>query len=150
MMISSSTQTFVKAMLAGLSRYHVVGTFIGGEPDHSFLYSVLARAGIAFPFISASCLAVRTAAHAIIFPTVYNEDWFSIFPCLVHDKVATVGSAKQLVASRESKLTKERVASEELGDLLAEGLMTALHKARARVWIGYCRLFLKSRSPRKC
>ena len=77
-------------------------------------------------FVSGSVLAVDTKAPFGFFPDIYNEDWLFFY---------WNAAAKQLAksSSRAQQLPydpfgdPQRAASQEFGDVIAEGLYTLLH-----------------------
>jgi hypothetical protein len=80
-------------------------------------------------FVSGSVLAVDTKAPFGFFPDIYNEDWLFFY----HD-----AAAKQLASSSSSArqlqydpfADPQRAASQEFGDVIAEGLYTLLHSGQ--------------------
>lgn len=94
-------------------------------PDNSVLFHILGCFGFAIrTFISANVLAINLESSSPHFPGCYNEDWLYIFARLLQGKpVAWVGSTYQLPYN---PYRAERAVSEELGDIVAEGIAEAL------------------------
>ncbi|MDQ3761800.1 MAG: hypothetical protein M3460_08895 [Actinomycetota bacterium] len=121
----------LRLMVTALNTHDIVGRRSVGLADHSVLYRVLSRAGLVKPFISGSCMATR-AEYSGKFPNIYNEDWFFMWPALGHRGVGRLGDVRQVKLEAESGNQLGRAATEELGDVLAEGFLRTLHEA-ARV-----------------
>lgn len=94
-------------------------------------------------FVSGSALAVRLDGDrpGSFFPEVYNEDWLFLAPFLEDRQVARVGSVRQ---TRYDPFAEPlRAGGEEFGDVLAEGLVGALHAGPAEpathadYWAGF-------------
>ena len=76
-------------------------------------------------FASASGMGVRCDREDLaLFPDVYNEDWFFFAQEAASRKIASVGESRQ--RSYDPYYHPLRAASEELGDLLAEGVYARL------------------------
>jgi len=76
-------------------------------------------------FASASGMGVRCDRDDLaFFPDIYNEDWFFFAQEAASHKIAKVGVSRQ--RSYDPYHHPSRAASEELGDLLAEGLYARL------------------------
>jgi hypothetical protein len=76
-------------------------------------------------FASASCIGIRCDRDDLaFFPSIYNEDWFFFAQDAASHMIAKVGECRQ--RSYDPYRDPVRAASEELGDLLAEGLYARL------------------------
>lgn len=76
-------------------------------------------------FASASGMGVRCDREDLaFFPNIYNEDWFFFAQEASSHKIARVGESRQ--RTYDPYYHPIRAASEELGDLLAEGLYARL------------------------
>lgn len=76
-------------------------------------------------FASASGMGVRCDRDDLaFFPNIYNEDWFFFAEEAASHKIARAGESRQ--RSYDPYYHPMRAASEELGDLLAEGLYARL------------------------
>jgi hypothetical protein len=111
-------------------RYRTAGMMVHDFPDNSVVcHARRAINDYQDVFVSGSVLAVDTKAPFGFFPDIYNEDWLFFY----HD-----AAAKRL-ASSSSKVQQlrydpfgdpQRAASQEFGDVIAEGLYTLLHAGR--------------------
>ncbi|OXM47911.1 hypothetical protein CFP71_34000 [Amycolatopsis thailandensis] len=105
-------------------RTHRIGAFQAENfPDNSVVRHAerLAggRPGVA-PSIGSA--AIRIDPDTTFFPEVYNEDWLFMYDSLISgDHVLPVGEVRQL--PYDPFADPARAASEEFGDLLAEGLV---------------------------
>lgn len=97
-------------------------------------------------FASASCMGTRCDRDDLaFFPSVYNEDWFFFAQEAASHQIARVGESRQ--RSYDPYRDPIRAASEELGDLLAEGLYARLDISE-EIWTvddGYWREFITRR-----
>ena len=98
-------------------------------------------------FASASGMGVRCDRDDLaFFPNIYNEDWFFFAQEAASRKIAKVGESRQ--RSYDPYYHPVRAASEELGDLLAEGLYARLDIGE-QVWTvdaDYWRHFIDRRA----
>jgi hypothetical protein len=125
-----------------LDTYNAVGLSIGGFPDNS----VVCRAyrligGDQDSFIGGGALAVETTRNRSFFPDIYNEDWFYLLdPEKGLQPLAVTG---KVVQSPYEPFREERARTEELGDVLAEGIFWLLDQdhtladADSKHWRGY-------------
>ncbi|MCX4824574.1 hypothetical protein OG883_32900 [Streptomyces sp. NBC_01142] len=127
------TAADLEAMVAALGRYTVVARPSVGVADHSMLYKVMGHAGLVTPFISGSCLATRTTYDGV-FPDIYNEDWFFMWPALCRHEIGRLGDVRQVEVGTGPGGTGRRAAAEETGDVLAEGFLRSLHELPAVSW----------------
>lgn len=96
-------------------------------PDNSVVCHAnrLGGAGKQDVFASASGMGVRCDRDDLaFFPNIYNEDWFFFAKEAASRKIARVGESRQ--RSYDPYYHPMRAASEELGDLLAEGIYARL------------------------
>ena len=111
-------------------RYRTAGMMVHDFPDNSVVCH--ARRAIneyQDVFVSGSVLAVDTKAPCGFFPDIYNEDWLFFYQD---------AAAKQLAnsCSRAYQLPydpfgdPQRAASQEFGDVIAEGLYSLLHSGQ--------------------
>lgn len=123
----------VRAMVAALDEYSVVSRRSVGLADHSMLYRVLGRAGLVAPFVSGSCLAARPGYQGV-FPNIYNEDWFFMWPALCRRDVGQLADVCQVEVGFAAGDQTQRAAAEEVGDVLAEGFFRGLHELAPDTW----------------
>jgi hypothetical protein len=77
-------------------------------------------------FVSGSVLAVDCRGPFDFFPDLYNEDWLFFYRDAAEERLATPGSlARQL--PYDPFADPQRAASQEFGDVIAEGLYALLH-----------------------
>lgn len=77
-------------------------------------------------FVSGSVLAVDCTAPFGFFPDIYNEDWLFFYEDAAAKRLACPGfNARQL--PYDPYANPHRAASEEFGDIIAEGLYSLLH-----------------------
>jgi len=112
------------------ARHHdVVGWTMTQFPDNSALCH--ARRRVHLPqsnFIGGGALAVRVTHDTPFFPSIYNEDWLFLYPYLCRPQAGAVGSAGTIHQAPYDPFASGRAESEELGDLLAEGLLGSLEE----------------------
>jgi hypothetical protein len=98
-------------------------------------------------FASASGMGVRCDRDDLaFFPNIYNEDWFFFAQEAAGRKIANVGESRQ--RSYDPYYHPARAASEELGDLLAEGVYARLDIGE-EIWTvdaDYWRYFIDRRA----
>ncbi|HEX2130329.1 MAG TPA: hypothetical protein VHH15_02135, partial [Actinophytocola sp.] len=134
---------------AGLTDEHaVVGLHVDGCPDNSVVCHAYREAnGPQGTFIGGGALAVGAAATRSFFPNIYNEDWFFLLDerGLLRPSALT-GNVRQEEYNPFAK--PQRARSEELGDLLAEGLFSLLDvgKTTRDATYSFWRGFLGQRS----
>jgi hypothetical protein len=118
----------LRAVHAGA--HDVVGWTMTNFPDNSVVCHARGIAGLPQDrFISGGALLVKIFDGMPFFPRIYNEDWLFLHPYLqrrAQVPVAGPGTIRQRVYE---PFTKVRAQSEELGDMLAEGLFGALSDA---------------------
>lgn len=105
-----------------LDKYNVVGFRIGGYPDNSVVCHAYREAGgRQDSFVGGGALAVHVSRSDSFFPDIYNDDWFYLLDG--NERVqptAITGEVKQY--EYDPFQNPDRARSEELGDVLAEGL----------------------------
>jgi hypothetical protein len=113
---------------AGLTaRFQAAGFKIGRYPDNSVVCHAHRLAGGAQDvFTGGSALLVDTSRVNTFFPPIYNEDWLFLFDAAERRSVTMAGSLSQL--EYDPFAQPRRAASEEFGDLIAEGLYRLLHE----------------------
>jgi hypothetical protein len=88
-------------------------------------------------FISGGAMVVRIGTDLPFFPAVYNEDWLFLFALLVEGRQMPPSGAVRIVDTVRQRpyypFSALRARSEELGDLLAEGLFALLDRPRSEV-----------------
>jgi hypothetical protein len=88
-------------------------------------------------FVSGSALVVRCGEHLPFFPATYNEDWLFFFGLILQGRHVLPSSTVRLVGTVHQKAyypySVKRAQSEELGDILAEGLLSLIGMPAADV-----------------
>jgi len=112
------------------ARYRTAAMMVHDFPDNSVVCH--ARRAIneyQDVFVSGSVLAVDTQASFGFFPDIYNEDWLFFYWDAAAKRLAKSSSnARQLIYDPFGD--PQRAASQEFGDVIAEGLYTLLHSDR--------------------
>jgi len=108
------------------SHYQAVGLAIGGFPDNSVVcHAHRETGGKQDTFVGGGALAVEVSHSQSLFPSIYNEDWFYLLDMVEGLRPLTIaGTAVQ--AEYDPYATPVRAKSEELGDVLAEGVFWLL------------------------
>lgn len=116
---------------AALTDHHAgCGLIVQGFPDNSVVCHAYREAGGAQDsFVGGGALAVHTRNMSSFFPKIYNEDWFYLLGGEKLRPTAATGIAIQKHYDPFAQDTRAR--SEELGDLLAEGLFWVLDESRS-------------------
>ncbi len=114
-----------------LDTYNAVGFGIGGYPDNSVVCHAYREAGgRQDSFVGGGALAVEISRCDSFFPDIYNDDWFYLLDGNERlQPTAITGEVKQY--EYDPFKNPERARSEELGDVLAEGLFWLLDQKRA-------------------
>jgi hypothetical protein len=144
--ITGVTAGAVSRAAALTARFQAAGFKIGNYPDNSVVCHARRLAGGAQDvFPGGSALVVDVARSDTLFPPVYNEDWLFLFDAAQRRSVAAAGTLGQLEYQPFAR--PRRAATEEFGDLLAEGLYRLLHEgaAVADATRGYWRSALERR-----
>ncbi len=129
------------------SRFQAAGFRIAHYPDNSVVCHAHRLAGGGqgvFP--GGSALVIDVDRSDTLFPPVYNEDWLFLFDAAQRRSVTVAGALSQL--EYRPFAHPGRAASEEFGDVIAEGLYRLLHEgaAVADATAGYWRRTLERRS----
>ena len=125
--IRDLTVTGVARAAALTTRFQAVGFGIGGYPDNSVVCHAHRLAGgnqDIFP--GGSALLVDVTRCDALFPPIYNEDWLFLSDALRRHSVAVAGTLSQL--EYQPFAHSRRAASEEFGDVIAEGLYQLIHE----------------------
>src|SRR6266581_1529571 len=113
---------------AGLTtHFQAVGFEVSDYPDNSVVCHANRLAGgkqDIFP--GGSALLVDVNKSNGFFPPIYNEDWLFLFDSVRQRSLAVAGTAAQLEYQPFAR--PGRAASEEFGDLIAEGLYWLIHE----------------------
>jgi hypothetical protein len=78
-------------------------------------------------FVSGSVLAVDCRVPFGFFPDLYNEDWLFFYRDAAEGRLATPGSLVEQLPY-DPFADPQRAASQEFGDVIAEGLYALLHR----------------------
>jgi hypothetical protein len=109
------------------TRFQAVGFKINYYPDNSVVcHAHRLAGGTQDVFPGGSALVVDVARSDTMFPPIYNEDWLFLFDAAQRRSVALAGTLSQLKYRPFAR--PERAASEEFGDVIAEGLFRLLHE----------------------
>jgi len=105
---------------AQLDLHKIAGFSAANHPDNSVVCHANRLAGNEQGnFISGSSLGVNATTVQSFFPNIYNEDWLFCHGAIQDRSIALMGGVRQLPYN---PFDPERAASEEFGDVLAEGL----------------------------
>ncbi len=109
------------------ARFQAVGFKIGHYPDNSVVCHAHRLAGGAQDvFPGGGALLVDVARTDTLFPPIYNEDWLFLFDAAQRRSVTVAGTLSQVEYQPFAR--PRRAASEEFGDVIAEGLYRLLHE----------------------
>jgi hypothetical protein len=125
--IRSLTSAAVISAAAQAGPYRAIGFEVDSYADNSVVCHAHRLAGAdqgVFP--GGSALLVDVSGSETFFPPVYNEDWFFLFDAVQNSSLAVAGKLTQLAYLPFRNC--QRAASEEFGDLLAEGLYRLIHE----------------------
>ena len=137
-----------------LETHNAVALQVGGFPDHSVVcHAYLSSGGDQETFVGGGAMVLAVARSRSFFPDIYNDDWFFL---LNGDNrlqpVATVsrGGKKPGVVEQlefDPFRSPSRACSEELGEVLAEGLYWLLDQDQplTQATEGYWKWFLELR-----
>ena len=110
------------------SGFSAAGFQIGHFPDNSVVcHAYRLSGGNQDIFPGGSALVVDADRYHSLFPPIYNEDWLFLFDAVHSHSVAIAGTLTQLKYRPFAR--RERAASEEFGDVVAEGLFRLLHES---------------------
>jgi hypothetical protein len=107
--------------------YRTAGMSVKSYPDNSVVCHARREVGeYQDVFVSGSALAVDCRVPFDFFPDLYNEDWLFFYRDAAQERLAAPGSlAEQL--PYDPFADPQRAASQEFGDVIAEGLYALLH-----------------------
>jgi hypothetical protein len=128
--------------------YRTAGMSVRDFPDNSVVCHARRKVG-AYQgvFVSGSVLGVDCRAPFDFFPDLYNEDWLFFNRDAAAGRLASPGSlAEQL--PYDPFADPQRAASQEFGDVIAEGLYALLHSGQGTGAADedYWKQFLEQRS----
>ena len=125
--IRDLTAAAVSQAAALTSHFQAAGFSIGHYPDNSVVchaYRLIGGGQGTFP--GGSALVVDVERCDTLFPPIYNEDWLFLFDAVQNRSVTVAGAGSQL--EYQPFAHSRRAASEEFGDVIAEGLYRLLHE----------------------
>lgn len=125
--IRDLTAAAVSQATALTSHFQAAGFEIGHYPDNSVVchaYRLIGGRQGTFP--GGSALVVDVERCDTLFPPIYNEDWLFLFDAVQNRSVTIAGTGSQL--EYRPFAHSRRAASEEFGDVIAEGLFRLLHQ----------------------
>jgi hypothetical protein len=114
-----------------LDKHNIVGLFVDGYPDNSVVCHAYRMAGgLQKSFIGGGAIVVEAQRVCSFFPDIYNDDWFFMLDDAKGlQSVATTGKVNQ--RPYDPFRNPERARTEELGDVLAEGVFWLLDQGRS-------------------
>jgi hypothetical protein len=125
--IRDLTASAVSRAAALTARFQAAGFEINYYPDNSVVcHAHRLTGGKQDTFPGGSALVVDVARCNTLFPPVYNEDWLFLFDAVQSRSVAVAGALSQL--EYRPFAHSRRAASEEFGDVIAEGLYRLIHQ----------------------
>jgi hypothetical protein len=145
--IRALTASAVSAAAALAARFQAVGFKINHYPDNSVVCHAHRLAGATQDvFPGGSALVIDVSNSDTMFPTIYNEDWLFLFDAAQRRSIALAGTLSQLRYGPFAR--PQRAASEEFGDVIAEGLYRLLHEGGTVLdaSLAYWRSMLERRS----
>jgi hypothetical protein len=125
--IRDLTTAAVSQATALTSQFRAAGFNISHYPDNSVVchaYRLIGGEQATFP--GGSALVVDVERCDTLFPPIYNEDWLFLFDAVQNRSVTIAGTGSQL--EYRPFAHSRRAASEEFGDVIAEGLFRLLHQ----------------------
>jgi len=109
------------------SCFRAVGFKIDDYPDNSVVcHAHRLSGGKQDIFPGGSALLVDVEQCYSLFPPIYNEDWLFLFDAVQSSSVAVAGALSQL--EYRPFAHSRRAATEEFGDVIAEGLYQLIHE----------------------
>lgn len=109
-------------------RHAAVAWALRGYDDNSVLCRIRGMVGeVQGQFVGGGALLVDTEADLPFFPAIYNEDWFFFLRLLGAGRETALLDGGDVHQDPYEPFLPTRAASEELGDLIAEGLFSLLH-----------------------
>jgi hypothetical protein len=108
-------------------RYRTAAMSVEKYPDNSVVCHARREVG-AYQgvFVSGSVLAADCRVPFDFFPDLYNEDWLFFYRDAAEGRLATPGSLVEQL-EYDPFADPQRAASQEFGDVIAEGLYALLH-----------------------
>lgn len=125
--ITGMTASGIAAACALTTHCQAAGFRIGHYPDNSVVCHAHRLAGghqEVFP--GGSALLIDVDRNDTLFPPIYNEDWLFLFDAVQSRSVTMAGTLAQREYSPFAQ--PRRAATEEFGDVIAEGLYRLLHE----------------------
>ncbi|MEV4004390.1 hypothetical protein [Actinomadura sp. NPDC049753] len=116
--------SLIRRAAALTEQYRVVGFQVPDFPDNSVVcHANRVSGGAQSTFIGGNALLVDTRRADTYFPAIYNEDWLFMYDAVADRSAGFAGRLRQLPYDPFSR----NAAPEEFGELIAEGLVRALH-----------------------
>ena len=107
--------------------YLAAGFKIDNYPDNSVVCHVhRLTGGKQDIFPGGSALLVDVEEYCSLFPPIYNEDWLFLFDAVQAASVTAAGTFSQI--EYQPFAHSRRAATEEFGDVIAEGLYRLIHQ----------------------
>jgi hypothetical protein len=125
--IRGLTEEAVSRAVVLTSRFQAAGFEISHYPDNSVVchaYRLIGGKQGTFP--GGSAMVVDVERCDTLFPPIYNEDWLFLFDAVQNRSVAVAGTGSQL--EYRPFAHSRRAATEEFGDVIAEGLYRLIHQ----------------------
>lgn len=108
-------------------RHAAVGWTLRDFDDNSVVCRIRAQTGLEQEqFVGAGALLVDVEADVPFFPAIYNEDWLFLLRLLTNGRRTPVLDGGDVHQDPYQGFTPVRAASEEVGDLIGEGLLSLL------------------------
>ncbi len=130
--IRDLTASTISAAAAQVAYFRAVGFEIDDYPDNSVVCHANRLAGAkqgVFP--GGSALMIDVLGSDSVFPPIYNEDWLFLFDAVRNRSLAVASKLTQLGYFPFTH--SRRAASEEFGDIIAEGLYRLIHERASSV-----------------
>lgn len=145
--IRDVTPGAVSGAAALTAHCQAAGFKIGYYPDNSVVcHAHRLAGGTQDVFPAGGALVVDAVRSDALFPPIYNDDWLFLFAAAQRRSVAVAGTLSQV--PYQPFAWPGRAASEEFGDVIAEGLYRLLHEGGdvTDATRGYWRAALQRRS----
>ena len=125
--ITGLTPSAISEAAALTTSFQAAGFKIGHYPDNSVVcHAHRLTGGTQDVFPGGSALVIDVNRSDTMFPPIYNEDWLFLFDAAQCRSIAVAGMLSQLEYRPFAR--SQRAASEEFGDVIAEGLYRLLHE----------------------
>jgi hypothetical protein len=125
--IRDVTPGAVSGAAALTAHCEAAGFKIGYYPDNSVVcHAHRLAGGTQDVFPGGGALLVDAVRADALFPPIYNDDWLFLFAAAQRRSVAVAGTLSQVPYQPFAR--PGRAASEEFGDVIAEGLYRLLHE----------------------